>query len=64
MNNIIIDNIFQIRVGDIVQIYEDGEWTDLGKVLDARSAAVDMYKNNFKIGSKSCRVIRKIKNEK
>lgn len=56
----IIDNVFQIKVGDIVQICEDGNWIDLGKVRDARTAALDMYKNNFKIGSKLARVVRKV----
>lgn len=59
MSEVIIDNIFQIKNGDILQICEDGLWSDLGRITDARGAAMDMYHNNFIIDGKPARVIRR-----
>lgn len=55
----IIDNIFQIQNGDIMQICEDGIWTDLGVIKNSREAAKDMNKNNFTLMNKPARIVRR-----
>lgn len=54
----VINNIFQIREGDRVQICEDDNWTDLGKISNARVAALDLHKKNFILCGKPARVVR------
>lgn len=54
-----IDNIFMIESGDLIQILEGGEWTNLGVISDKRMAAVALGRSEFKIMGKPVRVIRK-----
>ena len=54
-----IDNIFMFKNGDILQICENGHWTDLGVIKDSKSLAADMYKSNMLIMNKPARVIRR-----
>lgn len=58
MNYKIINNIFEIREGDTLQIYDNNRWLDLGKINDKRRAALDLNKHNFKVEGKPVRVIR------
>jgi len=58
-NGKIINNIFQFRNGDILQICEDNRWTDLGVINDSKSLAVDMARNNFTVLGKPGRVVRR-----
>lgn len=58
----IVDNIFEIENGDVMQICEDGLWTDLGTIKDKRDAAIKLAKHNFIIMNKPARVIRKKEN--
>lgn len=60
MNYTIIDNIFQIKEGDVLQICENNCWTNLGKINNKRWAALDLSKHNFIISGKPARVIRYI----
>ncbi|NDB82183.1 MAG: hypothetical protein EB127_05490 [Alphaproteobacteria bacterium] len=57
----IIDNVFQIQKGDIMQILENGKWENLGIVNNAREAAIDMGRNNFTVMGKLARLVREVK---
>ena len=56
---IVIQSFFQFKNGDVMQIFEDGIWTDLGIIKDSRAAAVDFAKNNGMIVGKPARVVRR-----
>ena len=56
---IIIHSFFQFKNGDVMQICEDGTWTDLGVIKNSRAAAVDFAKNNGVIVGKPARVVRR-----
>jgi len=55
----VIDNVFQIHKGDVVQICEDNHWSDLGVINDPNRAKIELNKDNFTILGKPARVIRK-----
>jgi hypothetical protein len=58
-NGKIINNIFQIKNGDVMQIYENNHWSDLGVISDARRAAVSLNSSNFTMLDMPARVIRR-----
>lgn len=55
----IIESIFQIQTGDIVQIFDNNVWTDLGSIKDKRQAQIEFGVNNFNIMGNPARIIRK-----
>jgi len=62
----IVDNIFQIKVGDVIQIYEeeDSEWIDWEFVEDKHAVALAFATNKAeKILGTKARVVRKILND-
>ena len=59
MSHQIIDNIFKFQNGDVMQICEDGQWTDLGVISDKRAAGVALAKDNFTVMGKPARVVRR-----
>ena len=56
----IIESIFQIKSGDIVQIFDNNHWSNLGIIKDKRQAQIEFGVNNFNVMGKSARIIRKI----
>ena len=58
-NGKIINNIFQIKNGDVMQICENNCWADFGVISDARRAAVALNNSNFHILDMPARVIRR-----
>jgi hypothetical protein len=57
-NRKIIANIFQIKFGDIIQIFDDGIWSDVGFIKYPKVAAVGLHKSKFTILNKPARVVR------
>ena len=55
----IIDNIFEFKIGDIVEIFDAERWSILGHINDPKAAALDFHRNNFTIMGKPARVIRR-----
>lgn len=53
----VISNIFEFRVGDILQIC-DGDWADLGTIRNPLQAAKELYLSEFIVSGKPARVIR------
>ncbi len=56
---LVVENIFNFQRGDILQICEDNNWTDLGTIFDPRMAAKKLVVNNFTVMNKPARVIRR-----
>lgn len=59
MSEHIVENPFQFRAGDFLQIREDNLWTDLGRINDPRALAVEYISRNGFVMGKPARVIRR-----
>lgn len=55
----IINSVFDFKVGDIIQIFENNCWGILGHIKDPKIAAIDFQRNNFTILGKPVRIIRR-----
>jgi len=58
-NSKIINNIFQFKNGDILQICEGGIWTDVGTINNSRAAALAMNSSGHTVLGLPARVVRR-----
>ena len=58
-NSKIIENIFQFKNGDILQVCDDGMWSDLGIINNSRATAVAMNSSNYTVLGLPARVVRR-----
>jgi len=61
VNQVIITSNFEFQGEDIIQINDNGIWSDLGTIRDSKQAAIDYYLNNGKVIGKPARVVRRNK---